>query len=68
MNTSEHKGHSTRLYPTIRAARDNERCKPIGILCLVAAALAFTWLISPLQAQLTEQQTRELFTEANQLF
>lgn len=68
MITPQHKGPSIRLYPTSRSARDNERCKPIVRILLVVMALTLGWPAPKLQAELSEQQTRELFTEANQLF
>jgi hypothetical protein len=68
MNTPGHKGRSTRLYPSGRAAAGKEWCKPTRLLVWLVVALVFSCLTAPLQAQLTEQQTRELFTEANQLF
>ena len=68
MRSSEHKGFSTGSYSSSRTATDKERCKPIVRLLLVAIALILGWPAPRLQAQLTEQQTRELFTEANQLF
>ncbi len=40
----------------------------IPMLLSLTTALALSWAISTLHAQLSEQQTRELFTEANQLF
>ena len=68
MNTPGRKGRSTRLYPSSRAATGKEWCKPTRLLVSLVVALVFTCLTAPLQAQLAEQQSRELFTEANQLF
>ena len=74
------KGTSTQCYTTSRAATAKERScafKPAtrhehtpsnSIGLLLAIALALICPIPTLHAQISEQQTRELFTEANQLF
>lgn len=59
---------STRLYRPIRAVAGNGRFRPHSLLLPLTIALALWWVIPTLHAQLSEQQTRELFTEANQLF
>ena len=60
--------HSTRLYKPIRAVAGKGRFRPHSFLLPLTTALALCWVIPTLHAQLSEQQTRELFTEANQLF